>query len=209
MSSCPSRFHRLHALKCNPWGTLSCLHKHSSEKRKENRKYVSLVSMLQQIYQNGHHLTCFLIHSEFFFSHRIYVNEKTLNLTEKWRGKCALDFAFSQIFTLLLAWRGQKSNTRLFNVGAFFFNEPTRVIHFPWTLTWHACYTLSWWRCYGLCLWHEPTELAHSFLFCSGVYFCLYCAFNCISVHKSSQQLSAFSFCSSGLISALLVLSAI
>ena len=50
------------------------------------------------------------------------------------------------------------------------------------------------------------TELAHSFLFCSCVFFCLYSPFNCISFHKSFRQLSAFSLCSSGLNSALLVL---
>ena len=55
--------------------------------------------------------------------------------------------------------------------------------------------------------WHEPAELAHSFLFRSSVCFGLYCPFNCISFHKFSRQLSAFSLCSSGLISALLVLS--
>ena len=33
--------------------------------------------------------------------------------------------------------------------------------------------TFTWWRCCGLCFWHKPTELAHSFLFCSCVYFCL------------------------------------
>ena len=47
------------------------------------------------------------------------------------------------------------------------------------------------------------------FLFCSCVYFCLYCLFNCISVHTFSRQLSVFLLCSSGLISALLVLSTI
>ena len=67
--------------------------------------------------------------------------------------------------------------------------------------------TFTWWGCYGLCLWHEPTELAHSFLFCSCVCVCLYGPFNCISFCKFSQQLSAFSLCSSSLISALLVLS--
>ena len=56
---------------------------------------------------------------------------------------------------------------------------------------------------------HKPTELSHSFLFCFCVYFCLYGPFNCISFHKFSRQLSAFSLCSSGLISALLVLSTI
>ena len=56
----------------------------------------------------------------------------------------------------------------------------------------------------SLCLWHILAELAHSFLFC----FCVYhCPSNCISFHKFSPQLSAFSLCSSGLISALLVLS--
>ena len=52
-------------------------------------------------------------------------------------------------------------------------------------------------------------ELAHSFLFCSCVYFCLYGPFNCISFHKFSRQLSVFWPRSSGLISALPVLSTI
>ena len=41
----------------------------------------------------------------------------------------------------------------------------------------------------------------------SCVCFYLYGPFNCISFHKFSRQLSAFSLCSSGLTSALLVLS--
>ena len=53
--------------------------------------------------------------------------------------------------------------------------------------------TFTWWGCYGLCLWHKPAELAHSFLFCSCVHFCLYGPFNCISFHKFSWQISAFS----------------
>ena len=56
---------------------------------------------------------------------------------------------------------------------------------------------------------HNPSELAHPFLFCScslGILFRLYGPFNCILFHKFSWQLSAFSSCSSGLISALLVL---
>ena len=69
--------------------------------------------------------------------------------------------------------------------------------------------TFTWWGSYGLCLWHKPTELAHSFLFCSCFYFCLYGPFSCISLHKFSRQLSVFSVCSSGLISALLVLSTV
>ena len=68
--------------------------------------------------------------------------------------------------------------------------------------------TFMWWGCYGLCLWHKPTELAHSFLLCSCVCFCLCDPFNCILFHKFSwRQLSAFSLCPSGHISALLVLS--
>ena len=60
-----------------------------------------------------------------------------------------------------------------------------------------------------LCLWHKPTELAHSVLFCSWVCFCLDGPFNCISFHKFSRQLSAFSLCSSDLSYALLVLSTV
>ena len=63
------------------------------------------------------------------------------------------------------------------------------------------------WGCSGLCHRHKPTELAHSFLFCSCVYFCLYCPFHCISFHKFSRQFFAFSLCSSGRNSAFLVLS--
>ena len=38
----------------------------------------------------------------------------------------------------------------------------------------------------------KPTKLAHSFSFCSCVYFCLYSPFNCISFHKFSPQLWFF-----------------
>ena len=66
--------------------------------------------------------------------------------------------------------------------------------------------TFTWWECYGLCLWHEPTELAHSCLFYSCVNFSLYGPFDYISFHKF-LQLSVFSLCSTGLISASLVFS--
>ena len=69
--------------------------------------------------------------------------------------------------------------------------------------------TFTWGICCGLYLWHKPTELAHSFLFSSCVYFCLYGFFNCISFHQFSRQLSVFSLCSPGLISALFALSTI
>ena len=65
--------------------------------------------------------------------------------------------------------------------------------------------TFTWWGCCGLCFWHKPTELAHPFFFCFVSV--SYGPFNCISFHEFSQQLSAFSVCSSGLISVLLVLS--
>ena len=68
-------------------------------------------------------------------------------------------------------------------------------------------FTFTWWGCCGLRLWNKPVEFAHSFLLCFCVYFWLYGSFNCISFHKFSRQLSAFSLCSFGLISALLVLS--
>ena len=58
-------------------------------------------------------------------------------------------------------------------------------------------------------VWHKSTEPAQSFLFCSCVFFCPYSPFNCISFHKFSRQISVFWLCSSGLISALLVLSTI
>ena len=66
--------------------------------------------------------------------------------------------------------------------------------------------TFTWWGCRSVCFRHKPTEPAHSFVFCSCVYFCLYGLFNRISFHKFSWQLSASSLCSSGLISAVLVL---
>ena len=53
----------------------------------------------------------------------------------------------------------------------------------------------------------DTPKLALSFLSSSSIYFCLCGPFNCISIHKYSQQLSIFWLCSSGLISALLVLS--
>ena len=46
--------------------------------------------------------------------------------------------------------------------------------------------------CYGLYPRQKPTELAHSFFFCSYVCFCLYGPFNCISFHKFSRQLFRF-----------------
>ena len=58
-------------------------------------------------------------------------------------------------------------------------------------------------------VWNKPTELAHSFLFSTYVCFCLYSPFSCIPFCNFAQRLSAFSLCSSGLISALLVFSTV
>ena len=71
--------------------------------------------------------------------------------------------------------------------------------------------TFTLWGCCGLSQRYKPTELAHSFFFsfCSWVYFCLCGPFNCVSFHNFFRLLSVFSFCSSGLISALSVLSTI
>ena len=52
---------------------------------------------------------------------------------------------------------------------------------------------------------YQPS-LPTTFLFCSCVCFRFSGPFNCISFHKFSRQLSAFSLCFSGLISASLVL---
>ena len=69
--------------------------------------------------------------------------------------------------------------------------------------------TLSWWRCCGSCQRHTPTELAHCFFI---LFLCLPLSlrpFQLYSFHKFSRQLFAFSLCSSGLNSALFVLSTI
>ena len=64
----------------------------------------------------------------------------------------------------------------------------------PVSLTRSPCgRTFSWWGCCGLCFWLKPSELALSFLLCSCVYFCLDDPFTCISFHKFSWQLPAFS----------------
>ena len=73
----------------------------------------------------------------------------------------------------------------------------------------HRGFTFTLCGCCGLCFWHKPAKLAHSFLFSSCVSFCYNGPVDCISFYKFSRQLSTFSLCSSGFISALLVLSTI
>ena len=63
------------------------------------------------------------------------------------------------------------------------------------------------WGCYGLRWRHKSTGLAHTFFILFLCLFLSYGPFNCISFHKPSRQLSIFSLCSSGLLSASLVLS--
>ena len=89
----------------------------------------------------------------------------------------------------MVVWTEQLSDEEGLYVGVLLCKSPRGL-------------TFMWMGCCGLCLWHKPTERAHSFL-------CLYGPFNCISFNRFSQQLSAFSLCSLGLISALLVLSSI
>ena len=55
----------------------------------------------------------------------------------------------------------------------------------------------------------KDTTTTTTAIVCPCVCFCLYDPFNCISFHKFSRQLFIFSLCSSGLISALLVLSTV
>ena len=70
--------------------------------------------------------------------------------------------------------------------------------------------SFTWWRCCGLCQGHKPTELAHSFLFCSCACFCLYgLAYTTVFHLINSPANSLLSHCSSGFNSALLVLSAV
>ena len=66
--------------------------------------------------------------------------------------------------------------------------------------------TLLWWGCYGLCQRHKQTELPFLFILFLCVFLSLW-PFLPYFIPKNSRQLSAFSLCSSGLISALLVLS--
>ena len=60
--------------------------------------------------------------------------------------------------------------------------DPPLILHFRSTHP--RGLTFTWWGCYGLCQRHKPTEVTHSFLFCSCVCCCLYGPFNCIKVRK-------------------------
>ena len=67
----------------------------------------------------------------------------------------------------------------------------------------HTCFGLN-----AVYVWHKPTHLAHSFVFCSCVYFCLM-ALSTVFHSINAPDNSPFSDRSSGLISVLLVLSTI
>ena len=59
---------------------------------------------------------------------------------------------------------------------------------------WPRRLTFTWWGCCGVCQRHKPTELDHSFLFCSCVYFCRCGPFNCIhSMNSPNISLSSHS----------------
>ena len=68
--------------------------------------------------------------------------------------------------------------------------------------------TFTWWGRCSLCFWHKPTELAHSFFFL--LFLCLFLSLwpfqMCFIPSILPTTISAFSLCSFGLISALLVL---
>ena len=61
----------------------------------------------------------------------------------------------------------------------------------------------------GLSPRYNPTELAHSFLFCSCVCFCLMALSTVFHSINAPENFPALSLCSAGLISALLVISTI
>ena len=69
--------------------------------------------------------------------------------------------------------------------------------------------TFTWWGCYGLCSQHKPKEASPLLFILFLCLFLSYGPFTCILFHRFSRQLSAFSLCSSGLLSALLVLSTV
>ena len=91
------------------------------------------------------------------------------------------------------------------------------------TVLWQCCRSVPWFSPPHLPL-SEPRvpagspswggdvvqpSLSTPFIFSAYINFCLYVPFNCVSFHESSQQLSIFSLCSTGLISALSDLSTI
>ena len=99
-----------------------------------------------------------------------------------------------------------KENSFLFldlNGGCFLHDVRSRL---PQYLPRPRLLTFTWQRCYGSCQRRKPTELAHSFSFCSCVCFCLM-ALSTVFHSINCPDDSPFSHCSSGLISASLVLS--
>ena len=126
-----------------------------------------------------------------------------------------LDFSFhfSFIFSTLVEFMRITTDIRLANLEAVLWkacvSASISIVQLVVKTVCPRALTFTWWGCCGLCFRLKPTELVHSFSFCSCDCFCLYVPCKCISFHKFSRKLSAFSFCSSGLISVLLVLSTI
>ena len=132
-----------------------------------------------------------------------YVNCRKMKLLKRIRIKCA--FVYAYMFTLYRQTSVLFRLMRLIqNIASIFkFNEHLRTTYLQWngdvTVTtfrrdhvFESCHsprglTFTWWECYGFCQRHKPTELAHSFLFCSCVCFCLYGPFNCISFNNFSR----------------------
>ena len=69
--------------------------------------------------------------------------------------------------------------------------------------------TFTWWEWCGLCLCLKPAELAHSVLFCSWRLSLSSRSYQLYLILKILPIIPAFSLCSSGLISVLLVFSTI
>ena len=75
------------------------------------------------------------------------------------------------------------------------------LVFAPFVILWTDAVLLRFLRCRFWQVCGDCTSVYHARDPC--VYFCLYGPFNCISFHQFSRWLSAFSLCSSGLISAL------
>ena len=65
--------------------------------------------------------------------------------------------------------------------------------------------TFTWWGCSGLCFFILTNRTCPFLFILFSCLFLFYGPFNCISLHKFSRQLSAFSLCSSSILSALLI----
>ena len=117
---------------------------------------------------------------------------------------------YSLILLITVLYVGSKKNRNCLSVSVFvLFKHIFKYSPPPSSSFRPRGLTFTWWGCCGLSLWLKQNR-ACPLLFI--LFLCLFLSlwpFNCISFHKFSRPLSAFSLCSSGLISALLILSII